>query len=190
MDQNRSTPGASLPNILTASRIAAAPLLAFTVLVADAPRLAATLVLLAALTDFFDGALARANRQITSLGAILDPIADKIFVVTALLVLLAEGALKGLSVWAILIIVWRELLISGLRDYTRFLGFPAPVSSLAKVKTGLQFSAVILLFIARVPSLNSEIISDAGTGLLWAAAGFTLYTGADYLWQAWRRAWK
>jgi cardiolipin synthase (CMP-forming) len=190
MAQNRSALLASLPNLLTASRIVSAPLLAFAVLVADAPRMAAALVFLAGLSDLLDGTVARARGQASDLGQVLDPIADKILIVTALLLLLAARSLEGAGAWAVLIIVWRELLISGLREYLRLRGFPAPVTTLAKFKTAAQYSSVILLFAARVPFQYSAALSGSGTVLLWAAAALTLYTGADYLWHAWRQSWK
>ncbi len=179
----------SLPNILTASRIGVAPLLAFAVLSEPVPWFAASLVVWAALSDFLDGVIARASGQTSGLGAILDPIADKIFILTALLLLLADGILRGVHAWAVLIVVWRELLISDLRDSARLQGFGAPVSSLAKFKTALQFSSAIVLFASRVSSRYSEVLSDGGIGLLWAAAGLTLYTGAVYIWHAWRKTW-
>jgi cardiolipin synthase (CMP-forming) len=190
MAQNRSALLAFLPNLLTASRIVAAPLLALAVLAAQAPRMAAVLVLFAALSDLLDGMVARASGQVSDLGEVLDPIADKILVVTALLLLLAERSVQGAGVWAVLTIVWRELLISGLREYVRLRGFPAPVSSLAKFKAAAQYLSVILLFAARIPSQYSAALSEAGAVLLWAAAALTLYTGADYLWHAWRQSWK
>jgi CDP-diacylglycerol--glycerol-3-phosphate 3-phosphatidyltransferase len=188
MDRNR--PALSPPNLLTASRIAAAPLLAWAVLTAQSRLLAAGLVLAAALTDLLDGAIARSTGRVSELGAVLDPVADKIFILTALALLLAEGLLSGVNASAVLIILWRELLISGLRDYARSQGLPASVSPLAKAKAAAQFFAAILLFASRVPGRNAQALLDAGIGLLWAAAGLALYTGADYLWRAWRQSWK
>ncbi len=190
MDRNRSASILSLPNLLTASRIAAAPLLALAVLTAQAPILAAVLVFAAALTDLLDGLIARATGKVSEFGAVLDPIADKIFVLTALLLLLNEGVLGSTNAWAVLIIIWREISILGLRNYARFRGLAAPVSPLAKVKAAAQFATVILLFASRIPSRNSEVLSEAGIALLWGAAALTLYTGAVYVWQAWRQSWK
>jgi cardiolipin synthase len=190
MGHKRSSHPTSLPNVLTASRIAAAPLLAVAVLTGQEPWIAAAIVLFAALTDLFDGIVARAQGQLSELGAVLDPIADKIFVISALFLLVADGLLSGATVVAVLIIVWRELLISGLRDYARFIGFPAPVSRLAKIKTAAQFASLLLLYAARVPTRNSEVLAEAGDGLLWVASGLTLYTGGNYLWHTWRQTWK
>jgi cardiolipin synthase (CMP-forming) len=190
MEQKRFERVTSVPNLLTASRIVAAPLLAFAVLAALPPYLAAALVVVAALTDFIDGRLARAGLDVSGMGAVLDPIADKIFIVTALILLLAEGVLTGINVWAVLIILWREFLISGLRDYARIQGASLPVTPLAKGKTAMQFASVIFLFAARVSWGNAETMFYAGAALLWTAAALTLYTGVDYLRRTWRQAWK
>ncbi len=191
MDQNRNRSSIlSLPNLLSASRIAAAPVLAWAVLTAHAPVLAVGIVAAAALTDFLDGLVARLTGQDSDLGAMLDPIADKVFILTALWLLWGENIIRGLSAWAALIILWREMLIAGLRGYARFEGRRASVSPVAKFKTAAQFSAVILLFASHIPSLKAGLLLDAGAGLLWASAGLALYTGADYIFRAWRGSWK
>ena len=192
MDQNRnrSTSLFLLPNLLSAARIATGPVLAWAVLTAQAPALAVTIVIAAAVSDLFDGLAARATGQVSELGAVLDPIADKIFVLTALWLLWGESLIRGSTAWAVLIILWREVLISGLRDYARFDGLQASVSSVAKLKTATQFSAVVLLFASRVPHWKPGLLFEVGTGLLWVSAGLALYTGADYLLRAWRGSWK
>ncbi len=188
--RNRSASFFSLPNLLSAFRIVAAPVLAWAVLTAQAPALAVAIVVAAALTDLLDGLAARALGQVSDLGAVLDPIADKIFILTALWLLSGEGVTRGLSAWAVLIILWREVFISGLRDYARFEGLSASVSAVAKLKTAAQFSTVVLLFASRAPSWNPDLLLGAGTGLLWISAGLALYTGADYILRAWRGTWK
>lgn len=180
----------SLPNLLTASRIAAAPLLAFAVLSGQPPELAAGIALTAAASDLLDGAVARVQGVASEFGAVLDPIADKVFILTALVLLIAAGTLGGAGVWAALIVLWRETLVTGLRGYARSHGQAAPVSWLAKGKTSAQYLAVIALFGARVPWPGSEVLFSVGAGLLWAAAGLALYSGADYLWRAGRQSWK
>jgi cardiolipin synthase (CMP-forming) len=192
MDQDRdpSTSLFLLPNLLSAARIATGPALAWAVLTAQAPALAVAIVVAAAVSDLLDGLAARATGQVSELGAVLDPIADKIFVLTALWLLWGESLIRGSTAWAVLIILWREVLISGLRDYARFEGLRASVSSIAKLKTATQFSAVVLLFASRVPYWKLGPLFEAGTGLLWASAGLALYTGADYLLRAWRGSWK
>jgi CDP-diacylglycerol--glycerol-3-phosphate 3-phosphatidyltransferase len=190
MRQCRSAKVVTLPNALSASRIVAAPLLAFAVLTGQPPGLAAGLVVAAALTDLFDGVAARALGKVSDLGASLDPVADKTFILTALWLLWGEGVIRGANAWAALIILWREIVISGLRDHARAHGTAAPVSRLAKAKTAAQFSAVILLFASRVPFRGADACFQAGAGLIWAAAGLALYTGAEYFWRAWRQSWK
>ncbi len=190
MRQIRNAGVVTLPNVLSASRIAAAPLLAWAVLTGQPPGLAAGLVAAAALTDLLDGVAARATGEVTELGASLDPVADKTFILTALWLLWGDGVIRGADAWPALIILWREIIISGLRDHARSQGTSAPVSCLAKAKTAAQYFAVILLFASRVPFRGADACFQAGAGLIWAAAGLALYTGAEYFWRAWRQTWK
>jgi CDP-diacylglycerol--glycerol-3-phosphate 3-phosphatidyltransferase len=190
MGGERSEDTFSLPNLLTASRIAAAPLLAFAVLAGQPPELAAGIALAAAASDLLDGAVARLQGKTSEFGAVLDPIADKVFILTALVLLIAAGTLRGAAVWAALIVLWRETLVTGLRGCARSQGQAAPVSLIAKLKTAAQFLAVVALFGARIPWPVSDVLFAAGAGLLWTAAGLALYSGADYLWRARRRSWK
>ncbi len=188
--RNRSASFLLLPNLMSACRIAAAPALAWAVLTMQAPAFALAIVVAAALTDYLDGVAARATGQVSELGVVLDPIADKIFILTALSLLWGDGAVGGSAVWAVLIILWREVLISDLRDFARFHGRRASVSRVSKFKTAAQFFAVILLFASQVPFWKPELLLNAGTGLLWVSAVLALYTGADYLFRAWRGSWK
>ena len=178
-----------LPNLLSVSRIAAAPLLAWTVLLEQTPLLALGVAVAAALTDLLDGLAARVTGQVTELGAILDPLADKIFILTALWLLWGDGVIQGSATWAALLILWREILISGLRGRARLSGLRAPVSAAAKFKTAAQFSALIMLFASRLPHFEPDVLHAAGTGLLWLSAVLALYSGAEYFAQAWRRSW-
>ncbi len=190
MNRKRAAGILTLPNILTASRIAAAPLLALAALTEQSPLLAAGLAAAAALTDLLDGAAARAMRRTSGLGSVLDPIADKVFILTALLLLIAAGTVRGAHLWAALILLWRETLIGGVRAYAQSIDLAASVSILSKLKTAAQFLAVIALFASRIPTAHADFLFDAGAGLLWAAACLALYTGADYVFRAWRRSWK
>jgi cardiolipin synthase (CMP-forming) len=190
MRGERSEDVFSLPNLLTASRIAAAPALAFAVLAGQPPELAAGIAAAAAATDLFDGAVARLQGKTSRFGAILDPIADKVFILTAFVLLIAAGTLGGFAIWAVLIVLWREIIVAALRDFARLQAQAASVSWLGKIKTVAQFLAVIALFASRVPGPGSGFLFEAGAGLLWAAAGLALYSGADYLWRARRRSWK
>lgn len=180
---------AALPNILTASRIAAAPILVLAA-TRESPMFAAGIAVFAALTDFLDGAAARALEETSDFGAVFDPIADKMFVLTALVLLLSNGTLSGPNAWAVYIILWREILTAGFRDYARAQGFGASVSIAAKLKTATQYSGVILLFASRIEAQTSVILFNAGVSLVWASAVLALYSAADYLWRARRRAWK
>lgn len=174
----------ALPNLLTYARILAVPaVVASFYIPGKAGHITALVIFIAAaVTDFFDGYLARAWGQQSALGRMLDPIADKLLVAAALLVLLAEGTIGGWSLWAALVILSREILVSGLRESLAEVRVSVPVSRLAKWKTTVQMVAIGVLLIAPVePEL--EIVPYAleiGLTLLWVAAIITLYTGYDY----------
>src|SRR5271168_1121946 len=135
----------SLPNILTYARVAAVPLVAGLLFWPDEPwaRWTALAIFIAAgISDFFDGYLARAWSQQSSLGRMLDPIADKLLVAAVLLVLVADKTIKGWSLWAAIVILCREILVSGLREYLAELRVSVPVSTVAKWKTTTQLVAL------------------------------------------------
>jgi cardiolipin synthase len=171
-----------LPNLLTLSRIVAIPLVAILLYFDGATWRWAALILYATacITDFFDGYLARSRHQVSDLGRFLDPIADKLLVAAVLLILVAERRLTGWSVLPALIILCREILVSGLREYLAGLHVGVPVSQLAKWKTGLQMLALGFLILgdAGLPAWPVTFIGEAG---LWIAAGLTVVTGYDYL---------
>ena len=172
----------SVPNLLTISRIAAIPVLvALFYLEGDVWRwIACVLFSAAALTDFFDGYLARAWSEQSSLGRFLDPIADKLLVAAAILMLVAFGRIAGLVVLPALLILCREILVSGLREFLAELNVGLPVSRLAKWKTSIQMTALGFLIVGDSgPRLIPvQWIGEAG---LWTAALLTLITGYDYL---------
>lgn len=180
----------SLPNLLTLSRILAIPGLV-ALLFFDAPLyrwLACGLFVLAAVTDYFDGYFARAMGQISAFGRFLDPIADKLFVAAALLMLVHAERVSELSVLAVLVILCREILVSGLREFLAGTAIGLPVTALAKWKTGIQMTAIAVLIVGDAgngvlnPLLNLTLpITAIGEVLLWGAAGLTLITGYDYL---------
>lgn len=180
----------SLPNLLTLSRILAIPGLV-ALLFFDEPLyrwLACGLFVLAAVTDYFDGYFARAMGQISALGRFLDPIADKLFVAAALLMLVHAERVSELSVLAVLVILCREILVSGLREFLAGTAVGLPVTWLAKWKTGIQMTAIAVLIVGDVgngvlnPLLNLTLpITAIGEVLLWLAALLTLITGYDYL---------
>jgi len=171
-----------LPNLLTLSRIAAIPLVAVLLYFDGATWRWAALGLYAAacITDFFDGYLARSRRQVSDLGRFLDPIADKLLVAAVILVLVAERRLTGWTVLPALVILCREILVSGLREYLAGLHVGVPVSQLAKWKTVLQMLALGFLILGDtgLPAWPITLIGETG---LWIAAGLTMVTGYDYL---------
>ncbi|HWG05575.1 MAG TPA: CDP-diacylglycerol--glycerol-3-phosphate 3-phosphatidyltransferase [Beijerinckiaceae bacterium] len=174
----------SLPNLLTYGRVVAVPVVAALLFWpnVDWVRWAALGVFaLAAITDFFDGYLARAWSQQSALGRMLDPIADKLLVAACLLVLAADGTIRGWTIWAAIVILCREILVSGMREFLAELRVSVPVSTVAKWKTTVQLIAVGFLVAgpAGEKVLPGTIV--IGLVLLWLAAVLTLYTGWDYL---------
>jgi CDP-diacylglycerol--glycerol-3-phosphate 3-phosphatidyltransferase/cardiolipin synthase len=175
----------SLPNLLTLSRILAVPL--FVLLMWHGSwitnLLAFLLFCVAGVTDYFDGYLARAQGTVSKLGIFLDPIADKIMVVSVILMLIHNDAIKGWSMIAALIIILREIAVSGLREFLAGLRVSVPVSQLAKWKTALQMVALGALVLGQStarwwPGLPAH---EVGVVCLFLAAGLTLVTGWDYL---------
>jgi CDP-diacylglycerol---glycerol-3-phosphate 3-phosphatidyltransferase len=172
----------SVPNILTYLRILAVPLLAGCFYLEGdlANWLAVVIFALAAITDFFDGYLARAWDQQSALGRMLDPIADKLLVSVVLLMLVYSGSITGLHVWAAVIILCREILVSGLREFLAELQVTVHVTQLAKLKTTGQMVALGFLLAGSAGDKVFPYTSDLGLGLLWIAAILTIYTGYDY----------
>ena len=173
----------SLPNVLTYGRIAAAPLVGATFFIPNdwGPIIAFTLFVVASITDYFDGYFARIWQQQSALGRMLDPIADKLLVAVSILVLVADGMLAGWSIWAAIIVLMREMFVSGLREFLAELRVSVPVTRLAKWKTTMQLIAIASLLIApALQGARNGLIIDLGLTLFWAAAIVTLYTGYDY----------
>lgn len=172
----------NLPNILTYGRILAVPIVAALLLWGgDTARLMALAIyILAAISDFFDGYLARKWQQQSSLGRMLDPIADKVLVAVVLLVLCADDILRGGHIWAAIIILSREVLVSGLREYLGELQVSVPVTRIAKWKTAVQLLAIGFLIAGPAGDSFVPYTTQAGIAMLWIAAGLTLYTGYDY----------
>ncbi len=178
----------ALPNLLTYGRIAAVPAVVgcmYWQLLhgGDAMRWVALVIfIVAGVTDVLDGYLARMWDQQSTFGRMLDPIADKLLVASCLLMLAADGTINGLSLWASIVILCREILVSGLREYLAELRVSVPVTRLAKWKTTLQLVAIGFLLagdagdaLFRVP-----VVTPIGLSLLWLSALLTLYTGWDY----------
>ena len=176
-----------IPNILTIGRIIIVP---FFVLAFYLPGLygdltALILFIVASFTDFLDGMLARMLGEESKLGELLDPIADKIIVATALILLVMDGTIRHYEVIAAIIILTREILISGLREFLAKGQIKLPVSNLAKLKTILQMVSIAFLLsgdtgnkIINFQDYNAQTI---GIILLWLSAFLTLFTGYDYM---------
>ena len=176
-----------LPNLLTLSRIAAIPLLVVLVAVGRpaADLGACVLFSAAAITDYFDGRLARERSLQSDLGRMLDPIADKLLVGAALMMLVGTGRLGRFGLYPAVVIMLREILVSGLREYLAGVRVGLPVTRLAKWKNGVQMAALGTLLagdpaamLLGIPWLPASAI---GAAMLWAAALLTLVTGWDYL---------
>jgi len=184
-----NAPWHSLPNMLTYGRIVAVPLVVICFYLegklqsSDFARwLALAIFLIASITDFFDGYLARAWDQTSSIGKMLDPIADKLLVATCLLLLAADTdrTIAGWSLWAAIIILCREILVSGLREYLAELKVSVPVTRLAKWKTTVQMISIAFLLAGPAGDKILPYTTEIGIILLWIAAIITLYTGYDY----------
>ncbi len=140
--------------------------------------LSAGVFLVAALTDLIDGHAARALSAESRLGRIMDPIADKLLVVTAMIVLVWAGPLDGIHIIPVLIILWRDMLVAGLRELTASEGGAVHVSPLAQIKTGVQMVALFVLLIA--PAIPFGPIHLIGLVLLWIAAALTVASAVEY----------
>jgi CDP-diacylglycerol--glycerol-3-phosphate 3-phosphatidyltransferase len=174
----------NLPNLLTYGRLVAVPAVVGLMFWPEdhwSRWMALAVFAVAAVTDYLDGYLARAYSQFSALGRMLDPIADKLLVAAVLLMLVADQTVHGWALWAAIVILCREILVSGLREFLAELKVGVPVSSVAKWKTTAQL--VSLGFLIAGPAGETVLPGTImiGTILLWIAAALTLYTGWDYL---------
>jgi cardiolipin synthase len=176
-----------IPNYLTIGRIIIVP---FFVIAYYLPGfygdiIPLVLFLIASFTDFLDGLLARMYKEESKLGELLDPIADKIIVAAALILLVMDQTIKNYEVIAAIIILTREILISGLREFLAKGKIIMPVSNLAKLKTFLQMFSISILLTGetgnRIINFQDYNAQTIGIILLWFSAFLTLYTGYDYL---------
>jgi len=186
----------AVPNLLTYARIVAVPLVVASMywqeILAGGMWLrwvALVIFIAAGVTDILDGYFARSLGQQSSFGRMLDPIADKLLVASCLLMLAADETIKGWSLWAAIVILCREILVSGLREYLAELRVSVPVTRLAKWKTTVQLVAIGFLLAGKA---GDEVVSFVtgkeltpvvtyfGLMLLWISAIVTLYTGYDY----------
>ncbi len=179
----RRSKALNLPNLLTYARLAAVPAV---VALLFWPRddwmrwMALAIFIAAGITDYFDGYFARAYAQQSALGRMLDPIADKLLVAACLLMLVADKTIQGWSLWAAIVILCREILVSGLREFLAELKVGVPVSRVAKWKT--TFQLLSLGFLIAGPAGETVLPGNIliGTVLLWVSAILTIYTGWDY----------
>ncbi len=179
----------NIPNLLTYGRIVAVPLVGLCFFMegrlnsSDFARWTALGIFVAAsITDYLDGWLARRWQQTSTIGRMLDPIADKLLVATCLLLLAADTdrTIAGWTLWAAIIILCREILVSGLREYLAELKVSVPVTWLAKWKTAAQMLAISFLLAGPAGDKILPYTTEVGIALLWLAALLTLYTGWDY----------
>ena len=178
----------ALPNLLTYARIVAVPAVVACLYWQEILQgglwlrwVALALFIAAGVTDILDGYLARAWQQQSALGRMLDHIADKLLVAACLLMLAADGTIRGWSLWAAIIILCREILVSGLREFLAELRVSVPVTQIAKWKTTGQLVAVGFLLAGRAGDLVIPYTTTVGLTLLWLSALLTLYSGWDYM---------
>ena len=176
-----------VPNYLTIGRIIIVPVFVFAFYLPGfyGDVIPFALFVIASFTDFLDGLLARMYKEESKLGELLDPIADKIIVATALILLVMDGTIKNYEVIAAIIILTREILISGLREFLAKVQVTMPVTSLAKFKTFIQMFAIAILLTGEsgniLVNFGDYNAHSIGIVLLWIAAFLTLYTGYDYV---------
>ncbi|MGE3147835.1 MAG: CDP-diacylglycerol--glycerol-3-phosphate 3-phosphatidyltransferase [Pseudorhodoplanes sp.] len=186
--KHQPTRAFNLANVLTYSRIAAVPVVVACMYWSEILQgglllrwIALAIFIAAGITDILDGYVARMWSQQSSLGRMLDPIADKLLVSSCLLMLAADGTIRGWSLWAAIIILCREILVSGLREYLAELRVSVPVTQLAKYKTTAQLIAIGFLIAGEAGDEIFAYTTLTGLTLLWASALLTLYTGWDYM---------
>ncbi|MEO3387687.1 CDP-diacylglycerol--glycerol-3-phosphate 3-phosphatidyltransferase [Mesorhizobium sp. CAU 1741] len=177
----------NLPNMLTYARILAVPLIVLCFYMEGRLRptewwrwAAVWIFILASITDYLDGYIARIWEQTSNIGKMLDPIADKLLVSAILLLLAYDRTIDKWSLWAAIIILCREILVSGLREYLAALKVSVPVTQLAKWKTTMQLVAIGFLLAGPAGDQILPYTTEIGLALLWASAIVTLYTGYDY----------
>ncbi len=165
----------SLPNLLTISRILVIPVIFLSIYIHTAvwSMLAAVLFIIASITDYFDGYLARSRNETSAFGRLLDPIADKLLVASALIVILADNMVHPINFIPVIVILCREILVSGLREFLAEVHVGMPVTRLAKWKTGFQMTALSMILVG-------YMFHDLGVILLWIAAVLTFVTGYQY----------
>ncbi len=177
----------AIPNLLTYGRIIAVPIVVGCMYWQSILQgglwlrwVALAIFVAAGITDILDGYFARSLGQQSSFGRMLDPIADKLLVASCLLMLAADETIRGWSLWAAIVILCREILVSGLREYLAELRVSVPVTRLAKWKTTAQLVAIGFLLAGEAGDKIIPVVTTTGLTLLWISAIVTLYTGYDY----------
>lgn len=175
----------NLPIGLTLTRIIAAPLLILFVISMEGVHafIAAAIFSLASFTDWLDGVIARRRNQVTTLGTLLDPIADKLLVAAALVSLLTIGKIAA---WMVVVIIGRELAVTGLRAVAAGVGVIVPTSRLAKWKTGSQYVAITMLIAGK--GITVPAFHLLATAVLWTALALTVVSAVDYFYRFFRKA--
>jgi len=179
----------NIPTIITFSRILLIPIFIF--VVGAEPLLGTFIFALASVTDFLDGYVARKSKQVTKLGILLDPLADKLLVISALIVLVDMGIIQA---WIAIVIIAREFIVTGLRIVALSKDIMIPAEFGGKIKTTMQFVSILILLICRLhfdsellKFLNSDFVFDAGTYLLWTAMFISIASGIQYFVLFWKR---
>ncbi|MBY0281651.1 MAG: CDP-diacylglycerol--glycerol-3-phosphate 3-phosphatidyltransferase [Alphaproteobacteria bacterium] len=173
---------ATIPNLLTLARIGLIPIMmgAFYTQSIVGRWVAALAFIVACFTDFLDGYVARIWSQTTKIGQFLDPVADKLLVASTLLMLAGFGRISHFTLMPAIIILCREIMVSGLREFLSELKVNMPVTAFAKWKTAIQMLAISLLLLGDTPTFGNPFLW-VGEGMLWVAAVMTLISGLDYL---------
>ncbi len=169
----------SLPNLLTMSRIVVIPVIFLSIYIKSPvwSMLSGVLFVIAAITDYFDGYFARKYKVVSKFGMLFDPIADKLLVAAALVIILVNGLVLPISYIPVVVILCREILVSGLREFLSIFQVSMPVTRLAKWKTGFQMTALSMILIG-------YMWGPIGEFLLWIAGVLTAITGYEYFKQA------
>ena len=172
----------NLPIALTLFRIVVVPLIIVFVISSDRVRvlIAAVIFVTASLTDWLDGRLARRRNQVTRFGTLLDPVADKLLVAAALVALVQVDMIGA---WVAMVIIGRELAVTGLRGVALSMGVVVPASSLGKLKTVSQYVAVTVLILERGVPREYVPFHLVSVGVLWVAVGLTVVSGAEYFYR-------
>ena len=172
----------NISNLLTLTRVIIIPVIVFCIYM-NSPLygwIAFTLFCIASITDYFDGYIARIRNEVTNFGTFLDPIADKLLVAAVILILTSKEIIADWETIPALIILLREIAVSGLREYLAKIKVSVPVSRIAKIKTSMQLIALAFLILSESGIKIFPIVS-IGNIALWIAGILTLYTGYDYL---------